>query len=149
MSESLALAVLTYLHVLALSLWFGSLFGYLLMVWPAITSEADGAFPRDILVGIAMRSAPWIYLGMSTALLSLAGLWFVEGWPVRGSWMVGYTVLLIALVANNVYGSMVAWPRIMFLPENMVRREWFWFRVRMSVSLVVGLALFSSAIILT
>jgi hypothetical protein len=149
MSESLALAVLTYLHVLALSLWFGSLFGYLLMVWPAITSEADGAFPRDILVGIAMRSAPWIYLGMSTALLSLAGLWFVEGVPARGPWMVGYTVLLIALVANNVYGSMVAWPRIMFLPENMVRREWFWFRVRMSVSLVVGLALFSSAIILT
>ena len=149
MSESLALAVLTYLHVLALSLWFGSLFGYLLMVWPAITSAADGAFPRDVLVGIAMRSAPWIYLGMSTALLSLAGLWFVEGVPVRGSWMIGYTVLLIALVANNVYGSMVAWPRIMFLPENMVRREWFWFRVRMSVSLVVGLALFSSAIILT
>jgi uncharacterized membrane protein len=149
MSDSFALGLLIYLHVLSLTLWFGSLFGYLFIVWPAIMSDAEGAFPREILVGIAIRSAPWIYVGMSTALLSLAGVWLVEGMAARGAWMVGYTVLLIALVANNVYGTMVAWPRIMFLPESMVRREWFWFQVRMSVSLVVGLALFSSAIIVT
>ena len=149
MSENFVLGALIYLHVLSLTLWFGGLFGYVVIVWPAIMREADGAFPRDLLVGIAVRTAPWIYLGMSTALLTLAGVWLMEGSPARGLWMAGYTVLLLTLVANNVYGTKVAWPRIMFLPESLVRREWFWFRVRMSVSLVVGLALFSSVILIT
>lgn len=146
MSESLALAVLTYVHVLSLSLWFGGLFGYVFMVWPAIMSEAGDEFPRELLVTIAVRTARWIYLAMATALLSLAGIWMMDG-RARASLLAGYGVLLIALVANNVYGTLVAWPRIMFLPESLARNEWYWFRVRMIISLVVGLALHCAAII--
>ena len=60
MSENPGLAVLIYVHLLSLTLWFGGLFGYVAIVWPAILSEADGAFPRDLLVRITVRTAPWI-----------------------------------------------------------------------------------------
>jgi uncharacterized membrane protein len=146
MNESLALAVLTYLHVLALSLWFGGLFGYVVIVWPAVISEAGEAFPRAMLVRIAVGTFPWIYMGMATAVLSLAAIWAMGG-GTGATWMAGYSVLLVALVANNVYGTKVAWPRIMFAPERVARTEWHWFSVRMSISLVVGLALHASAII--
>ena len=149
MTASLPIAVLVYLHVLSLSLWFGGLFGYVVIVWPALMSDADGEFPRAILARIAMRTAPWIYLAMSAALLSLAGIWVMDGVAARTSWMAGYSLVLAALVANNVYGTVVAWPRIMVLPRSIAGREWLWFRVRMSVSLVVGLALYSAAIIAT
>jgi hypothetical protein len=148
MTHDLVLAALAYVHITSLSLWFGGLFGYVAIVWPAITSDAD-VFPRTILASIAMRTAPWIYLGMSTAVLSLAGIWVIDGVGARTPWLAAYTLLLTALVANNVYGSMVAWPRMMLLPQKLARREWFWFRVRMSVSLVVGLVLNSVAIITT
>ena len=138
-----------YVHLFSLALWFGGLFGYVAIVWPAIMSEADGAFPRAILARIAMRTGPWIYLGMSAAVSSLAGLWLMGDLAVRTPWLATYTVLLAVLVANNVYGSVVAWPRIMLLPRRLVDREWFWFRVRMIVSLVVGLILYSVAIITT
>lgn len=149
MNGSLAIDVLIYLHVISLSLWFGGLFGYVLIVWPALMSEADGEFPRAILARIGMRTAPWIYLGMSTALVTFATIWIVHGVAARTLWMAVYSLLLVALVANNVYGSAVAWPRIMLLPRSIARREWFWFRVRMSVSLVVGLALYSVAVVAT
>ena len=149
MTEGFAVAALIYLHVISLSLWFGGLFGYVVIVWPALMSDADGAFPRAILARIAMRTAPWIYLAMSTALLSLAGIWVMDGVATRAPWMAGYSVLLSALVANNVYGTVVAWPRIMLLPRSIATQEWFWFRVRMSVSLLVGLGLYSAAIIAT
>jgi uncharacterized membrane protein len=148
MSENLALAVLTYLHVVALSLWFGGLFGYVFIVWPTIMSEAGEEFPRALLVGIAVRTAPWIYMAMATALLSLAAIW-VMGGGAGAVWMAGYCVLLIALVANNVYGTIVAWPRMMFAPERAARKEWQWFRLRMTISLVIGLALHASAIMAT
>jgi hypothetical protein len=150
MSETLGLSALVYLHLLSLTLWFGGLFGYVAIVWPAILSEADGgALPRDLLVRIAMRTAPWIYLGMSTAVLSFLGIWAMGRVPAEAMWMASYGVLLAGLVANNVYGTLVAWPRIMFAPERVARREWFWFRVRMTVSLVVGLGLHSVAVIAT
>lgn len=149
MTESPVVAVSIYVHVLSLSLWFGGLFGYVVIVWPAIMSGADGTFPRATLASIGMRTAPWIYLGMSAALLSLAGIWAMDGVAAQRPWMAAYSLLLAALVANNVYGTAVAWPRIMLLPGRAAGREWFWFRVRMSVSLVVGLALYSAAIIAT
>ena len=149
MNGSLAIDVLIYLHVISLSLWFGGLFGYVLIVWPALMSEADGEFPRAILARIGMRTAPWIYLGMSTALVTFATIWIVNGVAARTLWMAVYSLLLVALVANKVYGSAVACPRIMLLPRSIARREWFWFRVRMSVSLVVGLALYSVAVVAT
>ena len=93
--------MVAYLHILALSLWFGGLFGYVVIVWPAIMSEAGDAFPRELLVRVAVGTAPWIYMGMATALLSLAGFWAMGGGP-RATWMAGYSVLLTALVANNV-----------------------------------------------
>jgi uncharacterized membrane protein len=148
-TEALVSAASIYVHILSLSLWFGGLFGYVAVVWPAIMSEADGTFPRALLARIGMLTAPWIYLGMSAAVLSLAGIWVTNDVAAGTPWLTVYTVLLAALVANNVYGSVVAWPRIMLLPQRLVRREWFWFRLRMGVSLVVGLALYSVAIITT
>ena len=149
MSENPGLAALIYVHLLSLTLWFGGLFGYVAIVWPAILSEADGAFPRDLLVRIAVRTAPWIYLGMSSAFLSFLGIWMMGGVSAPSVLIAAYGVLLVALVANNVYGTLVAWPRIMFAPERAARREWFWFRLRMTVSLVVGLALHGIAVIAT
>jgi len=149
MSGNPGLAVLSYVHLLSLTLWFGGLFGYVAIVWPSILSEADGAFPRDLLVRIAVRTAPWIYLGMSSAFLSFLGIWVMGGVPAPSVLFAVYGVLLAALVANNVYGTLVAWPRIMFAPEHVARREWFWFRLRMTVSLVVGLGLHGIAVIAT
>jgi hypothetical protein len=149
MSETPGLAALVYLHLLSLTLWFGGLFGYVAIVWPAILSEADGALPRDLLVRIAVRTAPWIYLAMSSAVLSFLGIWAIGRVPAAAAWMASYGVLLAGLIANNVYGTVVAWPRIMFSPERVARREWFWFRVRMTVSLVVGLGLDGVAVIAT
>jgi hypothetical protein len=149
MSGTHVLAALVYVHLLALTLWFGGLFGYVAIVWPVILRQADGALPRDLLVGIAVRTAPWIYLGMSSAVLSFLGIWAMGQGPAAAVWMAGYGVLLAGLVANNVYGTLVAWPRIMFAPERVARREWFWFRVRMTVSLVVGLGLHGAAVIVT
>jgi hypothetical protein len=149
MSENPGLAVLIYGHLLSLTLWFGGLFGYVAIVWPAILSEADGAFPRDLLVRIAVRTAPWIYLGMSSAFLSFVAIWIMGGVSAPFVLMAAYGVLLAALVANNVYGTLVAWPRIMFAPERVARREWFWFRVRMTASLVIGLGLHGIAVIAT
>ena len=149
MSENPLLAVLIYVHLLSLTLWFGGLFGYVAIVWPAILCEADGAFPRDLLVRIAVRTAPWVYLGMSSAFLSFLGIWVMGGVSAPFVWLAAYGVLLAALVGNNVYGTLVAWPRIMFAPERVARREWFWFRVRMTASLVLGLGLHGIAVLAT
>jgi hypothetical protein len=148
MTGSLPISVLIYLHVISLSLWFGGLFAYVVIIWPALMIDAAGEFPRAILARIAIRTAPWIYLGMSVALMSLAAIWILDE-SARSPWLLGYSLLLIALVANNVYGSVVAWPRIMLQPQRVAAREWFWLRVRMSVALVMGLALYSAVIIAT
>ena len=140
---------LIYAHILSLTLWFGGLFGYVVIVWPAIISEAHGEFPRALLVRIAMRTAQWIYLAMALAVLSLGALWALDAVPAPGPWVVVYSFLLIGLVVNNVYGTMVAWPRIMLLPQRSAEQEWFWFRVRMSVALVIGVALHGIATIVT
>ena len=149
MIENVAPALLIYLHVISLSLWFGGLFGYVVIVWPAIMGDADGRFPRGILASIAMRTAPWIYLAMAAALLSLVGIFAVGGVEADRPWLIVYTLLLAVLVGNNVYGTVVAWPRIMLLPQPSAGKAWFWFRVRMGVSLAVGLLLYSAAIITT
>lgn len=147
MTERAVIAALAYVHLLSLSLWFGGLFGYVACVWPAVVSGAEGSFPRAALARIAMRTGPWIYLGMASAVASFAGLWVMGGIAVRAPWVAGYAALLMALVANNLYGSAVTWPRLMLLPQRLVRREWFWFRLRMGISLVVGLVLYSVAIV--
>lgn len=137
--------IIVYLHIMSLALWFGALFGYLVIVWPAAMDVADGAFPRNLLVRIGMLTAPWIYLAMFTALATLGSYWFLgygSGTPI-----LLYLAVLSALVANNVYGSLSAWPRIMISPDGAARKAWFWFRVRMGLSLVAGLSLLSIGVI--
>ena len=75
-----------------------------------------------------MRTAPSIYMGMSTAFLSFSGIWLMGGVSAPAVWMVVYGLLPAVLAANNAYGTLVAWPRIMFSPERVARRERFWFR---------------------
>jgi hypothetical protein len=147
MTERLLIAALLYGHLISLSLWFGGLFGYVLIVWPSIMREADGEFPRALLARIAMATAPWIYVAMVSALACFAAIWVIGGVPVAASWMTAYIIVLVALVANNVYGTVAAWPRIMLLPRKRAQQEWYWFRVRMGVSLVAGLGLYSLAIL--
>jgi hypothetical protein len=140
---------LVVLHVTSLALWVGWLFGYVAVVWPAIMSEAGGRFPRALLAGIGMRTAPWIYLAMASALFSLAALWVMDAAAARQSGLVAYALVLTALVANNVYGTVVSWPRMMLLPQRTAAMEWFWFRLRMTVSLVLVLGLYGVALITT
>ena len=116
-------------------------------VKPAIMSEAEGKFPRALLASIGMRTAPWIYIAMALGLLSFVAIFVMDAVKAGGPSMLGYGLLLTGLVANNVYGTVAAWPRIMLLPQRAAEKVWFWFRVRMSVALVVGLALYSVAII--
>jgi uncharacterized membrane protein len=149
MNQMFVTEAVAYVHIVALALWFGGLFGYVLIVWPVVVQQADGAFPRALLAGIAMRTAPWIYFAMVSAVLSLAAGWMVRVVPTDDGWLVVYSIVLAGLVANNVYGSVVAWPRMMLLRESAARREWFWFRLRMSVALVLGLTLYSLAVIAT
>jgi hypothetical protein len=149
MTMNLAVDSLVALHVTSLALWVGWLFGYVAVVWPAIMSEAGGRFPRALLTGIAMRTAPWIYLAMASALLSLAALWVMDAAAARQSGLVAYALVLTALVANNVYGTVVSWPRMMLLPQRNAAAEWFWFRMRMTVSLVLVLGLYGVALMTT
>jgi uncharacterized membrane protein len=149
MNATVGIEALIYMHVASFALWFGGLFGYVVIVWPAIMSESNGKFPRALLARIGMRTAPWIYVAMVSALLTFMAVWLMNGVRVPGLWMLLYGVLMVGLIANNVYGSVVAWPRIMLLPLGKAVQEWFWFRVRMSVALAVGLSLFSVAIITT
>ena len=133
--------ILLYIHLTALALWMGGLLGYLMIVWPAIMSDATARFPRALLASIAIRTAPWIYSAMLVALLTFAAALF-GGLEVKPPLAAGYGLILAGLIGNNVYGSVVAWPRMMLLPLEIAGREWLWFRVRMSAALVVGLALY-------
>jgi hypothetical protein len=142
MHEAFAIQILMYAHLTSLALWLGGLFGYVVIVWPAIMSDATGRFPRSLLAGIAMRTAPWIYSAMGLALLTFVVIGVTGSIGIHRAWIVAYGLLLSALVGNNVYGSMVAWPRMMLLPMKSAGQVWFWFRVRMTVALVVGLALY-------
>jgi hypothetical protein len=146
MSDTFAIQILAYVHLMALSLWMGGLFGYLVIVWPAIMSDGSGRFPRALLAAIAMRTAPWIYAAMAAALATFVAISLID--TVRPDRFVSvvYAFVLIALIGNNVYGTVVAWPRMMLLPFEIARREWFWFRVRMGVALVAGLGLYSTAV---
>lgn len=149
MIEPFLTHALVYAHVASFALWFGGLFGYVMIVWPAIMSEAEGKFPRTLLAMIGMRTAPWIYMAMGCALVTFVALWITSAVGVQFAWMAVYGILLAGLIGNNVYGSIVAWPRIMLLPQPDAVREWFWFRLRMSLSLAVGLTLFSIAVLTT
>ena len=91
MTESFTIDAVIYVHVISLSLWFGGLFGYVIVVWPAIMSEADGGFLRALLARIAMRTAPWIYLAMASALLSFVAIWVMDAVKAEGPWMLGYS----------------------------------------------------------
>lgn len=147
MSAALLVDVLLYSHVVSQALWVGGLFGYVLIVWPAILRDADGAFPRALLAQIAMRTAPWIYLAMGSALVSFLLLWAMRALAVPLGYLLVYGAVLTVLVANNVYGTVTAWPRIMLLPRAQAVAEWSWFRVRMATALALGLTTFSSAIV--
>lgn len=138
---------LRYLHITSLALWFGGLFGYVMIVWPSIFSTEQPAFPRQLLTAISVRTAPWIYLAMGSALISLL-LYFAFGLlqaPIQLKLL--YLVILMLLIANNVYGSVVAWPRIMLTPDKGARKSWRYFYLRMVISLVLGLTLLSLAIV--
>lgn len=146
---------LAFVHIVSLSLWFGGLFGYLVIVWPAMMRVARGRFPRTLLASVAMGTAPWIAAAMAVAFGSLLALGVTGGFrpagvlgaPLGGRWLLVYGLLLTALIANNVYGMLVTWPRMMLLPEPDAVRAWLVFRIRMGVSLVVGLALHAAAVL--
>jgi hypothetical protein len=147
MTRGLAIEGLRLLHVTALALWCGWLFGYVAVVWPAVMSEADNRFPRALLAGIGVRTTGWISVAMGSAFVSLVALWAMDAPVTHQPGTLAYGVVLTALVANNVYGAIVAWPRLMLLPQRQATREWFWFRARMTVSLVLGLGLYGAALI--
>ena len=147
MTTVLLVDALLLANVVSQALWVGGLFGYVLIVWPAIVRDADGAFPRALLAQIAMRTAPWIYLAMGSTLASFLLLWAMQALTVPTGGLILYGTTMGLLVANNVYGTVTAWPRIMMLPQTQARQEWYRFRLRMAAALVLGLATYSAAIV--
>jgi uncharacterized membrane protein len=146
MHETLTVQLLVHAHLAALALWLGGLFGYVVIVWPAVVHDAGSRFPRALLAGIAMRTGPWIYAAMALALVTYAALIVNGSVAAHPAWIAVYGLLLASLVGNNAYGSMVAWPRMMLLPAAMAGQSWFWFRLRMTAALVIGLALYVAAV---
>jgi hypothetical protein len=147
MTTALLVDALLLANVVSQALWVGGLFGYVLIVWPAIIGDADGAFPRALLAQIAMRTAPWIYLAMGSALASFLLLWAMQALAVPTAGLIVYGATLGLLFANNVYGTVAAWPRIMLLPKPQAVQEWRRFRIRMAGALVLGLTSYSAAIV--
>ena len=135
-------ALLGYTHAMSLALWFGGLFGYAVIVWPAIMKVNAPNLPRGVLVQIGVTTAPWIYLAMVAALGSYLGYWFlVDTIPTSAG--VAYLILIVLLIANNCWGSLKSWPAIMMAPDDQAMRAWKNFYFRMFTSLVFGLAALS------
>lgn len=130
-----------YVHAMSLALWFGGLFGYVMIVWPQILRAAAPDLPRALLVSIGTRTAPWIYLAMASALGSFLLFWALTDIPLRAA--LPYLLVLLGLIANNVYGSLRAWPTIMMAPDAEASAAWSAFFLRMAISMVVGLGLLS------
>lgn len=136
-----------YFHVLSLALWIGGLFGYVMVVWPSVIQVNQPVFPRQLLSSIAMRTAPWIYLAMGCVLVTSIAYVFVKFDSYATHYKILYLLALVLLISNNIYGSIVAWPRIMLSPDKAARESWRWFYFRMASSLVGGLLLLSLAIV--
>lgn len=141
--------ILIHLHIVALSLWFGGLFCYLLIVWPAIMSLETELFPRTLIAEIGIRTCPWIYFAMIVALLSFLTVWGMGALPFDHFTMGIYAVFLVGLFFNNSYGTIVAWPKLMLESETAVCTEWKWYRIRMSLSFIVGITLHSLVVLAT
>jgi hypothetical protein len=141
------LSLLAYVHVMSLALWFGGLFGYVVIVWPVILRAGAPVLPRSLLASIATRTALWIYLAMASALLSGFSYWYLGAAAIpRGAAAVYFSVLL-ALVANNMFGSLRSWPAIMLAPDAMAWSAWRAFYGRMAISMVLGLSCFSAGVL--
>lgn len=140
---------LSYLHLMSLALWFGGLFAYVAIVWPSAFRLSAPDFPRATLATIGTRSAPWIYLAMVSALASYLVYWLGGFADIPSGAAIGYLIVLLLLIANNVYGSLVTWPRIMLSTGAQVRRVWRVFHARMAISLVVGLGMLSVGMLTT
>ncbi len=139
--------LLLYVHTMSLALWFGGLFGYVLIVWPAIAAVEAPAFPRTLYATIGTRTAPWIYLAMGGTIGSFLLYWVLGYFNGAALIPLLYLAVLVALVANNVVGSTRTWPMIMLAPDDKARTIWGGFRVRMAVSLALGLSCLSLTIL--
>lgn len=139
------LSLIGYVHAMSLALWFCGLFGYVMIVWPSIFKVHAPALPRDILVQIGTATAPWIYLAMVCALGSFLLYWALSD-DIPATLGLIYLVVLLLLIANNLYGSFRAWPTIMMAPDQEARAAWKAFYIRMFVSMVVGLSALSVTI---
>lgn len=138
-----------FLHTFSLALWFGGLFGYVLIVWPSIIETEQPGFPRAQLSSIALRTAPWIYLAMITALVTAVVYFFGSLHRISFEAKLLYMMILVLLIANNVYGSVISWPRMMLSPNDVAKTSWKWFYLRMAISLLGGLLLLCIAIFAT
>ena len=136
-------ALAGYVHAMSLALWFGGLFGYVMIVWPQILRAAEPDLPRALLVSIGTRTAPWIYLAMASALGSFLLFWAITDIALPTWAAILYLLVLLGLIANNLYGSFRAWPTIMVAPDTAAHAAWGSFYLRMATSMVVGLTALS------
>lgn len=139
------LSLIGYTHAMSLALWFAGLFGYVVIVWPAILKVHDPALPRDVLVQIGTMTAPWIYLAMASVLGSFLLYWALSDVIPTVAGVI-YLIVLLGLVGNNIYGSLRAWPTIMMAPDAVAWAAWKAFYLRMFVSMVIGLSALSLTI---
>ena len=132
-----------FLHALSMIFWIGGLFAYLFIVWPSIFKVAQGRpFPREMLGMLAHRTGPWIYLAMVSALITAVVFVFSEAASTLDRWVIiGYLVVLCLLIANNTYGTLGGWARILWAPQDKVMKFWRNFYARMFISFVLGISL--------
>ena len=130
-------------------MWFAGLFRAtsLRLARCLLRGIRSQGLPRETLVSIAVRTAPWIYVAMSSTLITF-GIYWLGGFgdaPAWFGWLYGLVLLL--LVGNNVYGSLAAWPRIMFAPDEAARSCWSRFYRRAAVALALGLTILSASVV--
>jgi len=129
-------------HVVSGALWVGALFMNVLIVWPAAYRWAAGTgFPRSIISLVGMKSAPWLYLGMAGLALSGLALAALDGAAASGLgvWLWVKIAAATYMIANNVHGTIVTWPKVMLSPETRAWSVWRIYHARAALALLVGI----------
>lgn len=131
------------LHLITSTLWIGGLFMDIFIVWPcAKVVSGEKTVPLDFLCIQGKMTAPWLYLGIaglcgSGALL----LWLTP--PAAGGYvwtLVGIKAAALAVMTGNVvYGTVVAWPALMFAPMEEAPQLWRRHVLRACVTFGCGL----------
>ena len=113
------------------------------IVWPCAKVVAGKQnFPLDFFCIQGKMTAPWLYLGI--AGLGISGvllLWLIPPGVGGYTWtVIGIKAVAFVVMAGTViYGTVVAWPALMFAPMTVAPQLWRLHILRASVTFGCGL----------